>query len=128
MKQWLTRLQRRPLQQRQAIAVGVAGVLTAMIALVWVVSLPERFAQLSNTSPMIERESAVMRLFAGVREQVGAVRAALVEPPPLAPAQPNTTITESSASTAQAAASTTATGTAPMREPQLIQIATTTTE
>jgi len=76
MRRWLENLQHRPKSYRQRFAFGGAMAVTGVIMTVWLVSLPERFAELAQTSeesPVTDDE--VQGFLAGVRDQVAAVGA-----------------------------------------------------
>lgn len=79
---FLTRLRSKPKMLRDQLAFGGAVGLTAVIALVWLVSLPDRFAQVAATAPVEEVEEsrgAFQNLFEGIRSQVASVQDSLSE-------------------------------------------------
>ena len=75
MWQWLAQLQQKPKGYRQRFAFTVAASLTSVIALLWLISLPEQFAQLQTdvNAPLEVPEEDVSGFLAGVRAQVAAV-------------------------------------------------------
>jgi hypothetical protein len=134
MWQWLAQLQAKPKSYRQRVAFTSAVTVTSMIALLWVVSLPERLAQLTTdlAEPVAVDDAEVSGFLAGVREQVAAVGASLSALRDTAETEPASSATSTATSSAPAASSsvglqipTLATTTIRQLNPRPIRIATT---
>ena len=130
MWRWLEKLQHRSLSQRRQLAFVGALSVTAIVAVMWVGSLPERFDALSQAAPVsVERDPALTGLFAGVRMQVGSLRAAMQDltTSPEEAEQPASATSTTATSTGAASSNLTPAGAAP-RTVRSIQIATTSTD
>lgn len=106
MYEWLRKLQNQPKAQRQQIAFGGAVCITGIIAMVWLVSLPERLTETNSTTAQTEDASRPLfgELFSGVREQVGNVRGAFAQLQEAETAATSTPETTASSTTATSTA------------------------
>tara|TARA_B100000508_G_scaffold140158_1_gene140347 strand:- start:1169 stop:1588 length:420 start_codon:yes stop_codon:yes gene_type:complete len=108
MWRWLSNLRQQPKAYRQRVAFVGAVSMTAVIALMWSVSLPQRLSTIGNVveEPNEETQSSFNRFFADVREQVAVVGDSVATLRQGADSQPATTSPPTASSTTSTASTT----------------------
>lgn len=76
IKRLIRTIRRQPKGKRDSIAMGIAGVFTAMVFMVWIYNMPERFASIAEKNSN-DSSPGFSQLFSEVSSQASAIKASI---------------------------------------------------